>query len=386
MPPPNLQQMAAELKRLRKQVDGESSSESASSDETSSDDDFKDAKMEPPKTEFSGGGDKEKGYREWRSVRPVHSKWFEIRESIAKSEVLAGLYLDAIKEPARGKMLRELTRIGKRATVKRYMKILDVIYMEDAAISLDQWDKKLAGFSRRPSQTLTQFLEFWDDQLLLAEQVGYEKSKTEPFRLIRACDLEVESRDALMLELQRCGHATDPPYKKVRKLLGEIGRSKRQFEERGERKQRKQKGGDGGQQSQGGSTHAAFVAGVSFAKGKGKGKRNKSPQIQRTIDKGFNSWKKTGTPGKFSGGQQGGGGGSQLPKKQVPCRFFQAGTCTKGNACEWKHGGGGGKGNTGGTAKNFEKKPGDWTCTKCNVNNFASRETCFKACGSKRPT
>lgn len=386
--PPNINDLAAEVKRLRKQVNGESSSESESSDETSSDEDLKDAKMEPPKTTFSGSGNKEKTYREWRSVKAVHEKWYEIRENLAKSGVLAGLYLDAIQEPARGKMMRELKRTQKRATVPRYMKILDSLYTEDSAISLDQWDKKLARFKRLPNQTLTAYLEFWDDQLLAAEECGYEKSKTEPFRLIRACDLREETREALMLDLQRRGQSEDPSYKLVRKLLGEIGRSKRQFEDKkggGKGNRRNEERNEGGGEHKERSAHAAFVAGVGFAggggKAKGKGKGNKTPGVQRTIDKGFNEWSRTGKV-QPKGAQKGAGG--QKPKKQVPCRFFAAGTCTQGANCQWGHFGGGGSGNQGGG--NGQKKPGDWTCPKCKANNFASRQTCFiKECGCKRP-
>ena len=34
--------------------------------------------------------------------------------------------------------------------------------------------------------------------------------------------------------------------------------------------------------------------------------------------------------------------------------------------------------------KNSEKKPGDWTCPSCRVNNFARRDQCFR-CGARKP-
>jgi hypothetical protein len=43
-------------------------------------------------------------------------------------------------------------------------------------------------------------------------------------------------------------------------------------------------------------------------------------------------------------------------------------------------GGGRGRGRQG----DFEKRPGDWDCPKCRVNNFASRRQCFR-CGAEGP-
>ena len=62
---------------------------------------------------------------------------------------------------------------------------------------------------------------------------------------------------------------------------------------------------------------------------------------------------------------------------RVKC--FKCGTPQDGSAPQTDfQGGGGGNFQGGGNVR-----PGDWNCPSCNVNNFASRNACFK-CGTPK--
>lgn len=77
--------------------------------------------------------------------------------------------------------------------------------------------------------------------------------------------------------------------------------------------------------------------------------------------------------GGFGGGGGGfGGGGGGGGTKNVPCRYWQAGNCTKGKNCTFSHdgprgggGGGGGRGGSGKKGRNNSKEPDPLILNAC---------------------
>ena len=107
-----------------------------------------------------------------------------------------------------------------------------------------------------------------------------------------------------------------------------------------------------------------------LSKGDGKGK------------KGDGKGKKGDGKGKKGDGK---GKKKYEPGQKAMCRNWQhAGKCDWGDKCKFNHStagessGGSAMFTQGAQATGQKVLPGDWTCPKCSVNNFASRTECFK--------
>ena len=80
---------------------------------------------------------------------------------------------------------------------------------------------------------------------------------------------------------------------------------------------------------------------------------------------------------RFSHSEEAEGFGQSPPEKRERkrgvCYDWQKGQCSRGESCRFAH-----EENTERNNRYNNVKPGDWTCAECEVNNFASRDVCFK--------
>ena len=238
-------------------------------------------------------------------------------------------------------------------TFKKVLRVLDGKYGDDEVLELAK-AKELFNESKRSNQPLLEFLDEYDLLRTEAMRCGHVPSaNTDGLDLISACDLAPQVHSGVMVDLTKKG-GTKPSYKLVRKLLKIIART--EGLKKLERETRKKK-----------NEKATLMA-----KGPGKG-------VQKTaIEKeaGQKWW-----PKKTKGTGKGGGKGGSTA--QIPCTFWAAGRCDRGDKCTFKHVSGKGAGATAGPWKAQEWpewKDGDWECSsqQCKAHNFAKNEKCFK--------